>query len=168
MISTPYIKNLIQAHYYQGDTNDCGPFSAAIILRALDRTALDGWKLSKQMRAIRWRGILPSLQRIPNWATFPWGVTNFVREYGLSATWKLRQNNSSLIRALRQGDIPITIIGEWNPLWAHYIILVARDENLGWGVIDPGHYRAEIIWKQPSVFDRLWKNYGRTLITVYP
>jgi len=168
MISTPYLKSLLQAHHCQGKTNDCGPFSVAIVLRALNLTGLEGSKLGKQMNAIRWWGILPTLQRIPNWATFPWGVTNVIHNFGLSVTWNAFQTDSALIRTLRQGSIPITIIGEWKPLWAHYMILVAQDEKLGWGFVDPAHHRAEIIWKQNSVFERQWKNYGSILITVNP
>ena len=168
MISNSYLKNLLQAHHFQGKTNDCGPFSAAIVLRALQRTDLEGSKLAKQMNAIRWRGILPIFQRIPNWATFPWGIVHVLQNFGLQTNWSAFQTDSALIRALRQGMIPIIILGQWKPLWAHYLILVAQDDEQGWGFVDPAHTKPQIIWKQRSEFDRLWKHYGKVLITVFP
>ena len=168
MISTAYLKNLLQAHHCQGKSNDCGPFSAAIVLRALQLTDIEGSKLGQQMNAIRWQGILPALQRIPNWATFPWGVVHALQDFGLQTQWSPFQTDSALIRTLRQGMIPILVIGEWKPLWAHYLILVAQDEKQGWGFVDPAHNLPEITWKKHPEFERLWNHYGRILITVSP
>ena len=168
MITSPYLKNLLQAHHFQGKTNDCGPFSTAIVLRALQRTDLEGSILAKQMNAIRWRGILPILQRIPDWATFPWGIVQTLKKFGLRSYWTAFQTESTLIRALRQGMVPIIILGQWKPLWAHYLILVAQDDQQGLGFVDPAHPKPQIVWYQRADFNRLWKHYGQVIITVFP
>ena len=168
MISSSYTKKLIESHRFQGKSNDCGPFSLAIVLNALSITNLNGHQLGKKMNAIGWKGIFPILYRISNWATFPWGMVHILRSYQLKAQWKKFANPTELVRELQNNQIPIVIIGKWRPLWSHYLIFVAYEINRGWGFIDPGHPRKEIIWKTHNEFSRLWKNYGKSYILINP
>jgi len=146
--------------------NDCGPFATAIILNAVLGLNLQGSNLALDMNRIRWRSFLPVFRRIPKWATFPWGVVDVLKEYGLPASWKCCGQISNLFTSLLEDKISIVIVGEWKPLWAHYLVLVEYHPQKGFGFTDPARPAAEVVWKELGDFYRLWKNYGRLFITV--
>ncbi|MCC6148493.1 MAG: hypothetical protein IT308_13120 [Anaerolineaceae bacterium] len=167
-LSSKFRLDILKAHQFQGALNDCGPFSTAIILNALLGLDVQGSTLAAKMNQLQWRGILPVVRRIPGWATFPWGVTDVLREYGLKARWKLFEKTTDLFNNLFQGKVQIVVIGEWRPLWAHYLVLVEYTSKAGFGFADPASPSAAVVWKDPDKFHRLWKNYGQMVITVTP
>lgn len=168
MPATQYKDDLLSAHQFQGKSNDCGPFSAAIVLNAVKKTSLRGEQLGQQMNNIQWHGLIPKISRIENWATFPWGLVNTFNTFNLIAKWKFFQKPETLLRALESGEILIVIIGEWHPMWAHYLTLIEIDEMRGYGFIDSSHPSSETIWKPTNQFLKMWKNYGSIIITVSP
>lgn len=165
---------LIQYHQPQGNTNDCAPFTVAMIINALrDTPALDGAAVARSMNTPRLAFTpLPLLiiRRIPNWATFPWGIVDELNRHGIRARWKFGGREDDLRRALAEERIPVPILGEiWNPQfsrwpWAHVKILAARDDERGYGFVDPASPRAEMVWQPPFLFERLWKTFGRLLV----
>lgn len=157
---------LLKSHQFQGKLNDCGPFAAAIIMNAILNLDLNGTNLALGMNHIRWHGLLPVIRRIPKWATFPWGVVDVLRENGLSANWKCCGQTSNLFANLLEDKITIVIVGEWKPLWAHYLVLVEYHPEKGFGFVDTAIPSGLVVWKRVYDFHRLWKNYGNLFITV--
>lgn len=168
MIQSPYIAALQSAHMYQGKTNDCGPFSFAIVVNTLTDADISGEMLSEQLEKLRWKGILPIIRKIPNWATFPWAVMDVFQPRNIRSSWKILCRPPELKKGLIEDKIQIVIIGRIIPSWAHYKILVAHDEDNGWGFVDPAQSEPSVFWEDDLSFTRKWNNLGRILISVSP
>jgi hypothetical protein len=161
-------------HIDQGDSNDCGPHVVTMVVNFWHgETVLDAQAVAREMNRVRLRLGFPPLavRRIPNWATFPWGMVDVLRAHDVPARWQFSASEDDLYRALREDRIAMPIFGE--PLrrhgwrwagWSHVAILY------GW---DPG---AEIYWfvdssmpyapteQERAVFVRRWRNMGSLLV----
>lgn len=168
MLKTPYLTQLQASHQYQGKTNNCGPYCAAITAKALGVQNAEGLKFTNSLNAFRWKGILPIFQRIPHSATMPWGTTHLLQLLNLKTRWKPFASEYELMTNLQNDVVQIVIVGEWRPIWAHYMILAAYDAVKGFGFIDPAYKDSTIHWYKPSEFAKLWRQYGRNLIRVFP
>lgn len=168
MITTPYFKQLQAAHQYQGKTNNCGPYCAAITAKALGFEQAKGIEFTNSLNPIRWKGILPIFQRIPSSATMPWGTTHLLNILQLRTRWRPFATERDLLESLQESIMQIIVIGEWRPTWAHYMVFAAYDALLGYGFIDPANKSAELHWYAPAEFIKLWSKYGRILIMVFP
>jgi hypothetical protein len=168
MIHSPFAGKLQAAHQYQGKTNDCGPFCAAITASALGHEDSKGENFVDQLKPVRWKGVIPIPQRIPGSATMPWGTTFLLKNVHLNAKWYPFSSEWDLFTSLDENVIQIIIIGEWHPVWAHYMIFTAYDAKLGYGFVDPAYTTSDIHWYKPGEFLKLWSNYGRIRIKVYP
>ncbi|GAB4529054.1 MAG: hypothetical protein Fur0018_15390 [Anaerolineales bacterium] len=167
MIVSPHLQALLKAHAHQGESNDCGPYTIAIVVNALQGTRLEPKEMSRRMNRPRRRGALLVVRRIPNWATFPWGAADALREHGLPARWRVFANQEALLHGLTSGEILLPIIGEWFPSpWAHIAILAAWDEYKGWGFVDPLTPAATLYWRPYEVFTRQWQAYLRLLVHI--
>lgn len=168
MIKTPYFSKLQASHQYQGKTNNCGPYCAAITAKAFGFEEAEGLKFTGSLNTFRWKGVLPVFQRIPKSATMPWGTTHLLQLLKLKTRWKPFANVRDLLDNLQDDTIQIVIIGEWRPTWAHYMILAAYDAVQGFGFVDPAYKDSKIHWYKPAEFSKLWRNYGKNLIRVFP
>jgi hypothetical protein len=166
-IESRYSSLLLSHHQFQGKYNDCGPYNAAIILNSLKDKKIDARELSIQLNHIEMKGILPVIYRIPNWATFPWGITRLLREAGITAKWKVWVKPQYLISHLVD-QIFIVIIGSIIPLWTHYKILTVFDPDLGWGFVDPALKEPSISWQSKNSFLSQWNKIGRMVIEITP
>ncbi len=167
MISSPHLQALRKAHVHQGESNDCGPYSVTIVVNALRAAGLQPRQVAREMNRPRLRGALLVVRRIPNWATFPWGVADALREYGLPARWRVLAREENLPARLKAGEILLPIFGEWYPKpWAHIAPLAAWDGPRGWGFVDPLTSTPEIHWRPAEQFSRQWRAYLRTLVYV--
>jgi hypothetical protein len=166
MIKTIYATRLSASHIFQGSSNNCGPISAAIILKMLDHQNINEKKISNELNKIHWKGIFPLIRRIPNWATFPWGVADIFSQYGISARWRWFCNYSHLIENLEKDRITIVLIGSWLTGWAHYKILAASDTQNGFGFIDPGFPNPDICWQPLGEFLTQWRFFARSIIEI--
>lgn len=161
---------ILPFHQHQGQTNDCAPFTVAMVINALRNENLSGAWLAQEMNRVRLspRGIpLPVVRRIPNWATFPWGIVDELARHHIRARWRLGASENDLVAALRENRLALPIVGERQPLWAHVKIIVAHDPARGWGFVDAAHPRAEIVWDSPQRFNLLWNNWGRLLVETF-
>jgi hypothetical protein len=165
MIKSPFLNDLISFHQYQGKTNDCGPYSASIIVSALKKQILLGKSLSKYFDDYPVQLRFPFFFRIPGWATFPWGIAAALKQYGIRSKWNLLVSTKDLISALSQ-NIVIVLTGSWFPLSGHYRILVAYDADKGWGFVDPAVPENVIAWQNDADFQTTWKAMGRSVITI--
>jgi hypothetical protein len=168
MIKTPYFTQLQASHQYQGKTNNCGPYCAAITAKALGFQNADGLKFSNALHTYRWKGILPIFQRVPKSATMPWGTTYLLQLQQLNSRWEPFATEYDLLSNLTNDNVQIVIIGEWRPVWAHYMVFAAYDAVRGYGFIDPAYKDSKIHWYEPAEFSKLWRHYGKILIRVFP
>lgn len=157
---------LLQAHQYQGQSYDCGPYSAAIVTNALSGSEMLGADVAQWLnQPIRW-GILPIAQRIRNRATLPWAITRFLHTHHLGARWRVLTSTRQLLNGLERNAVFVVLIGEWRPLWAHYLVLVEYDPEDGYGFVDPAQAQAAIVYRDEKTFLRQWSNWGRQMIEV--
>jgi hypothetical protein len=166
---TSLTNQLLKYHQYQGQTNDCAPFTIAIVVNAVrNESMLDGWKLAREMNRprVNWWGPLPTLvvRRIPNWATFPWGIADVLKSHGIKCRWRFAATTDDLHRALNEDRIAMPVVGEIRPLWAHVKPLAAYHPHVGFGFCDPASNGTELAWQSEQEFERLWKNYKHLLI----
>lgn len=165
-IDSIFCNQLVKAHLFQGKTNHCGPYSAAIVLKAFGKpvdidllaNSAIGWKKNKS---------IPVFRRIPNWATFPWGLVDILRENGFAASWRVLTPKERLMECLLQDIIVIVVTGNYFPLWAHYSILVSISEGMV-GLVDPANQETAISWLAEQEFMLRWSKLGRTIIQVFP
>ena len=158
-------------HVYQRDSNDCGPYCVAMVANALyGAPFVNAEALSEELNR---RGFP---ERIPNWATLPWGVVASLRRLGLRARWHLGASLRRLFTNLQQDRITIVMIGEplhfegraWRG-WSHYKILDAWDpeRELNLGFVDPGTPDATgMTWQSLKAFRRQWGWMARQIIEV--
>ena len=166
-IRSPYTDKILANLQYQGRSNDCGPYTTAIVVNAMRGQNLIGDKLAKHMNKPRWRGILPIFRRIPNWATFPWGMVDIFREFGLHARWWFRVPLPYLKPAIASGHILMPIRGEWRPKpYAHVMTLVAWDADKGWGFANTQFSHHRISWESHQSFEERWNKYARLLVEI--
>jgi hypothetical protein len=173
-------------HQYQGQSNDCGPTAAAILGNAyFDEDRFQGAEIAGQLNQIKLPGqllqpLLPA--RIRGWATFPWGVTRFLRSHQIPAVWKLFGSREGLLHAVQVDRLTAVIVGRpllwrgWRYAgWSHYLILVGYHQEFGWLLLDPAVKRKPegtwwqqqgMIWKKDKEFFWLWGKMLRMIITV--
>lgn len=167
MITSPHLPALLKAHAHQGESNDCGPYTVSIVVNALKGIQVEPQAVAQRMNRPRRRGALLIVRRVPNWATFPWGVADALQEYGLPARWRPFARREDLLQALPRGEILLPIIGEWLPKpWAHISILAAWDARRGWGFVDPMIPGAVLHLRTEEAFTHLWQRYFRLLVYV--
>ncbi len=173
-------------HEYQGNTNDCGPTSLAIAVNALlDSRTLAGTVVAQEMNRVRleWRPLpRPVVSRIPNWATFPWGMVHFLGKWGFHARWRPFGTLEKLEQNLRADRMTMVMVGEpwrWQGWsydgWAHVKILFGRLPGRGYLFVDPGFPRSPrpdrlehhgLFWQAEEEFVRQWRNLMRLYVEV--
>ncbi len=163
-IYSPHTVQLQQHHFFQNQTNDCGPCVIATIHNALQTRPIHFNTLSQALNRYTSKRLPPD--RLANSATFPWGMVRILRQLGFSAHWRLWAKPKDLQRVNTPGLILVTITGQWSPLWAHYMILVALDANLGPGFINPAISQPEIDWRPQAQFYKEWSAFGRQLVEI--
>lgn len=165
-ILSPYAPKVLQNLQCQGPTNNCGPYTTATILNTFRNTQLDGGKLADEMNNIAWRGILPVIRRLPNSATFPWGMVDVFLRHDLTASWSLFTSVEKLLAMLRAGSILMPVIGTWKPMSAHVMTLIAWDKEDGFGFANTQYPTKDIYWLPAENFKTKWKSMGNLLVRI--
>ena len=165
-ILSPYAPKVLLNLQCQGPTNNCGPYTTATIVNTFRQTRLDGGKLAEDMNNVAWRGILPVIRRLPNSATFPWGMVDVFLRHDLTASWSLFTSVEKLLTMLKAGSILMPVIGTWKPIYAHVMTLIAWDEEEGFGFANTQYPTKEIFWVPANTFVTQWKNMGNLLIRI--
>lgn len=163
---SPHSEKILAALQYQGQTNDCGPFTTATVINALRGSNLEANLLARHMDRPVWRGPRLIIRRVPNWATFPWGMVDVMREHDLKASWRLLRNPDYLKYRLSVGDVLLPVTGSWKPLWAHVMTLVAWDEEKGWGFANTQFSHHNIHWLENDTFLNQWRAFGKMVVRV--
>lgn len=157
-------------HVHQRDTNDCGPYCVAMVSNALYQAPLvNAAILAEELNR---RGFP---ERIPGWATMPWGIVASLRRLGLHARWRPFVSLQRLFTNLRQNRITIVVLGEplyfegrtWRG-WSHYKILDTWDPEHGLGFVDPAAFGVPgMTWQLLDEFRRQWAWLGKQTIEVW-
>jgi hypothetical protein len=171
-------------HQYQGQTNDCGPTCLAIAANAArDENLFHGPDLAQQLNkiAFRWTPFpRPVVRRVPGWATFPWGMVDYLREESITARWSVLNPPEKLLNILLEDRLAVVVLGQplrwkkWQYLgWSHYKILYGYTPGRGYVFVDPGRRKMGDTWGQHGLFWQaeedflpLWRNMGRILVEV--
>lgn len=164
-LQSPHLQALLDAVRYQGQSNDCGPYTTATVLKALRGIDLDPADLARRMERPVWRGPVFVVRRFPNWATFPWGIADVLGEHGMRARWSFFNSPWRLWEGLEAGLAVMPVIGSWRPLWAHVMTLVAWDPAEGWGFANTQFDNHQIHWVADAVFAPRWRAMARLAIT---
>ena len=163
---SPHRDNLLSSLSFQGQSNDCGPYTTATVLNAMRGLNIDPEELAREMDKPVWRGPMFVVRRVPRWATFPWGMVDIFRSYGLEAGWRPFASKSYLRSAISQGIVLLPIIGSIIPLWAHVMSLVAWDEIQGWGFANTQFSHHSIHWLSDEKFTKQWRAMVNLLVEV--
>ena len=170
-----YQTAIYQYHQYQGKTNNCGPTSLAISINAINHNStFKGENIADELD--HWTKHFPRLiiPRIASWATFPWGLVQYLRYQKIPGKWFLGGSLEKLIENINREIITMVIIGE--PLrsknweyegWSHIKVLYGYSPGHLY-FIDPAYKKGagvknEIsnsgIFKQAEEdFLKKWKN----------
>ncbi|HOG48812.1 MAG TPA: hypothetical protein PLJ35_00910 [Anaerolineae bacterium] len=173
-------------HAYQGDTNNCGPYSVAIAANAyLGEARCDPLAVAGTMNALLFKARpLPHwvLVRLRNGPSFPWGMAAYlVERLGVPARCRAWCPEDLLCGNLASGLITIVFIGDLLRCergryrgWAHAKVLYGSDPERGYAFVDPGYERDAldpwaargIFWQTREAFLAGWRGMLRTAITV--
>lgn len=175
--------DLFHWHQYQGQgTNDCAAFSLAIVGNAyLKRWQFDGYTVAREMERPQFVSApVPhlALWKIPRWATFPWGISGYLKQQRIAARLRCFGRVEGLLRNIRENRFTIVIVGE--PLrhegltftgWGHAKVLYGYEPSgpeasSRFYFVDPGFPKA---WSRPGLpqgvfvqdrveFEKQWRN----------
>ena len=160
-----YTGILVSNHQYQAQSENCGPFCAAMAINAIKGSHLDGNDLALSMNRPGFDHFLITIRRIPNYATFPWGIVDVLSENGIKSSWKFFSNFSDLSSLISQKNILIILTATYQPLSGHYRILASiEDDKIGF--IDPAHPEQDIKYQPRPSFLLEWQNAFNPLITI--
>lgn len=163
-------------HVWQRDTNDCGPHVVTMAINFWQgREVLDADDVARVMNRPRFGvGVIPLvIRRIPNWATFPWGIADMLRINGIPARWRFLVGEAALLHALNEGRVAMPIYGEplrrqngrWNG-WSHVAILHGWDAvSQSYTFVDSSKQSAPTAIPRAR-FLKLWRNMGRLLVEI--
>ncbi len=175
-------------HAYQGDTNNCGPYSVAIAANAcLGEARFDPLEVAKGMNRPLFKARpLPHwvLLRLPGGPSLPWGMAAYLAErLGIPARCRWRCDEAHLQGNLAAGLLTIVFIGDLLRFeraryrgWAHAKVLYGYDPARGYAFVDPGYARNPadpwgalgIFWQTREDFVAGWRGMLRAAITVGP
>lgn len=168
-------------HQYQGKTNNCGPMSLAISMNAyVHKETFKGENIANQLD--HWIKHFPKLviPRISNWATFPWGLVQYLRYQKIPGKWSFSGSLEKLKENIRREIITMVVIGEplrWTNRkydgWSHIKVLYGNSPGYFF-FVDPANQKTtrssnELsdsgIYKQSEdEFLKFWKKMFRIYI----
>jgi hypothetical protein len=164
-ISSNHTQFLIPLHQYQGTSNNCGPYCTATIINYIYHSQITGDSISEYMNHLHFLGWRLSIKRIPNFATFPWGVTDTLLEYGINSQLMIFTKFEQLCDLLSKNELIIVLTATFRPLTAHYRIVVSIDDNR-LGFIDSAHNQYQICYQDKQSFLSGWQNTAHTIILI--
>ena len=180
-------KPLYKYHQHQGHSNNCAPTSLSIAANTLlGVERFRGPVVAEEMNRVAFEmRPLPHLvvRRVPNWATFPWGVVHYLRTHNFRAKWHLRGTIENLVHNLETDQITIVIGGEPFLIkdrrfksWSHAKLLFGYTPGKGFLFVDPAHQknpsssdpwrRYGLSWQPEQEYLELWRKMGRIYIEV--
>ncbi len=166
MLISKSITLLQRSHQYQAQTNNCGPYAIATILPLFGFEDISGEYLANHFNRLASNNGRFFPGRIKNYSTFPWGMVRVFKQYHINAHWEVFCKRDMLISRIPTDNIQIVLVSDLFKMYAHYLILVAYDEKLGMGLIDPAFPNPAIHWINETTFRKKWGQLGRNCILV--
>ncbi len=167
-IASPLADQILANLQYQGLSNSCGPYSLTTVINAIKNLQLDPETIARELNKPVKRFFIPIIRRIPNSATFPWGMVDMFSQFGIKAHWKCFTPLNHLLVSFQNGNILMPIIGSLRPLWAHFLILIAIHPVKGFGFANTQFQRPEIDWIAEEQFRRQWRIFANCVVEVNP
>ena len=164
---SPFLKNLSQNHQFQGQTNNCGPFCTAMVINTIHDSQLTGQQVAEKLNDPRQKPWYQPLRRIPDSATFPWGITAYLADHGINAQWRMFVPIIQLADYLNQGKLIIILTASIPHFSAHYRILVSIETQM-LGFVDPAWSDGEIQYQPKEKFLTGWANSLHSIILIDP
>ena len=164
---------------YQGTSNDCAPYCVAMALNAYKGTdKFRGEEVAAQMNlmallpATPGNELLPLLPRlpgrVPGWATFPWGMVDYLRAQGVPAGWHPFATEEELLRNIGQNQLTIIIVGDIggkSGTWAHAMIVWRYDATTRtYYFVDPAAKGGELYPLPRGEFLEQWSTWWNILV----
>lgn len=171
-------------HQYQGDnTNDCAAFSVAIVGNALlNSLHFDGAAVAREMEKpffVGWPVPHIVIHKIPNWATFPWGISGYLQHKNIPARLQWFGDAEDLLRNIQENRLTIVIIGDLLHRWAHAKVLYGFEPTgplpeRGFYFVDPGYpkewsrprHPQGVFFQEEAEFKQQWNNLFRLYIEI--
>ena len=143
-------------HQYQGNTNDCGAYSVAIVASTYHKGVplYDGAQVALDMEQKH--------RKLSDSASFPWGMAAQLRDYDVPATWRMFMSWRSVEQRVMRGDFVIMIIGSIRERWAHAMVVYGFQPSLVY-FMDPANEKQITVLSKESVV-RQWTALGRIAI----
>jgi hypothetical protein len=164
-IISPFTEKLRLNHQFQAQSNNCGPFCAAMSINTIKGTHVDGNDLALGMNHPSFSFIFPVIRRIPDYATFPWGIVNVLGQNSIKSNWRFFFTFSDLSILLPENYLLILLTATYKPLNGHYRILVSlEDDQIGF--IDPAYPNSAIHYQPRPSFLLEWQNAFNPIIIV--
>ena len=174
-------------HQHQGQTKDCGPTSLAIAANALlGEERFQGPRVAQEMNDPAFE-VRPFphfvVRRIRNWATFPWGIVQYLQQHDIPARWSPRGTVDTLRRNLLADRLTIVMLGEllhWEnrryAAWGHAKVLFGYTPGQGFLFVDPAYERRPdapdswehygLSWQEEGEFLQQWRGLFRIYVEV--
>ena len=156
-IVSTYSNRILNNLLYQGFSNDCGPYSATTVIKSIRNLDPDPKRVASELNKPSWRSFFPIIRRIPNFATFPWGMVDLFNRYGIHARWRCFIPFSYLQENLEREKIFLPVIASLHPFWAHIMILIALHPIKGCGFANTQFANHEIYWVPLQQFRQQWR-----------
>ena len=138
---------------------------AAMIINTIKKLQVDGFAIAASMNQSHSFSLFNPIPRIPNSATFPWGMVEVFSAYGISSNWQSFTSFAQLSDLLVAKNMIIVLTANYQPLSAHYRILVSIDQD-HLGFVDPAFPQENIQYQPVDTFIASWHKALDTIIKI--
>ena len=165
---SPFADRILTNLLYQGSTNHCGPYSATTVINALKNLNLNPATIAQELNKPIKRYFIPIPRRIPDSATFPWGMVDIFNQFGIKSHYQFFTSYNYLMKSFQKGFILLPIIASLRPFWAHIMILIAVHPNKGLGFANTQFAYPAIDWITEKQFRQQWRLSMNCVVEVNP
>jgi hypothetical protein len=136
-----------------------------MVINTIKGLHVDGFAIAEAMNHPSGKKWYTPVPRIPNSATFPWGIVEVFSEYRIKSTWQPFTSFARLSNLLSYGNMVIVLTANYQARTAHYRILVAiNPDNLGF--VDPAYPEGIIQFQPMDSFISSWQKALDTIINI--
>lgn len=165
---SPFADRILANLLYQGATNHCGPYSATTVINTLKNLHLNPETIAQELNKPIVRFFVPIARRIPNSATFPWGMVDIFNQFGIKASWHCFTSFNHLLDDFQKGLILLPVIASLKPFWAHIMILIIVHPEKGVGFANTQIAYPVIDWITEKQFRQQWQLTFNCVVEVNP
>ena len=164
-INSIHTNRILLNHQYQYQSNNCGPLCAAMVINTIKGLRIDGFVIADAMNHQTNNNWLALIPRIPNSATFPWGIVSALAGYGITSNWRSFTPFASLTNLISKKYLIIVLTASYQPVSAHYRILVSIAPDY-LGFVDPAYPQENLQFQPVDSFISSWHRAVDTIIMI--